>query len=60
MHLTEFADPEIYRLAARDATDLLDQIDRMPPGGISDDTRPLVRCLTKRPPTGERKLLDGL
>ena len=60
MHLTEFADPEIYRLAARDVADLLNRIEQMLPGGISDDTRPLVPCLTKQAPRGGRKLLDGL
>jgi hypothetical protein len=60
MRLTEFADPEVYSLAARDAAELLDQIERLYPGGMSADASQLLVRLTKQPSNGRRKLLDGL
>jgi hypothetical protein len=47
MRLTEFADPEVYSLAARNVTDILTAIEEMFPDGLPDDVHPVVLCLTK-------------
>ena len=59
MRLNEIADPEVYSLSARDAADLLKQIDRMLPDGMPDDADLVVVRLRKQEPTGRRILLDA-
>jgi hypothetical protein len=60
MRFIEFADPEIYSLAVRDAGGLFKQIERIWPDGSPDDVKPGVLCVTKQASTKRRKLLDAL
>lgn len=60
MRLNEIADPEIYSLSARDAADLLKQIEGASPAHMPDDAGSAEHRLTKHALSERQKLLDAL